>query len=253
MNMRLICKFGITSGMLMALAGTVYGSPITFFGEDLNGNPAAVITHPNSDAARNSFFSNLVGVGTETFEGITPGTAPPLPITFPGAGTATLTGSGGSVNSLTPGTTNGAGRFAISGSNYFEVSISDFAINFSAPIAAFGFYGTDIGDFGGALTLTLTETGGGTVTLPVNNLLGSGTGSLEDGSVLYFGFYDTTQTYTSIAFNNNAAGTDFFGFDDFSVGSLQQVQPSVPEPSSLIGLVGFGLIGFAALRQRKAR
>lgn len=257
-------KLGIAAAMLALIGGTAYANPVTFFGEDLNGNPDAVLaSHPNSDAANSAFFTNLVGVGTETFEGIAAGSIPPIPITFAGAGTATITDSGqGGVNVQNnlqsfpfDNGTNGVGRFAISGDQYLEVDSGGFAINFNNPggIAAFGFYATDLGDFGGDLTLTLTALNGTTSVLDVHNMTSpNGTGSPEDGSVVYFGFYDTATAYTSIAFNNSQAGIDSFGFDNFSVGSLQQIQPSVPEPSSLAGLFGLGLAAFAAARRRRS-
>ena len=93
-----------------------------------------------SDDAQNSFFNNLTGVSTETFEEFNNGESN-LNVTFPGSGiTANL--SGGTIQNF-----SSAGRFAISSPNYYNADTSTFAINFTAPIAAFGFYGTDIGDF----------------------------------------------------------------------------------------------------------
>jgi hypothetical protein len=188
------------------------------------GNAGVRISHPNADAARTNFFSNLSGVGTESFESFPAGSTTVSP-NFGAAGTATL--SGGTVQSQ-PSGTNGAGRYPISGNQFYETSNATFTIAFNQPIAAFGFYGIDIGDFGGQLTLHAT--GGGDVILTVPNNISSA----ADGSVLYFGFYDTAATYTSISFGNTAAGTDFFGFDDFSIGSTSQVVAGVPEPGTLL-------------------
>lgn len=227
-------------------AAPVFASPVIFFGEDVNmaGDPnQAVFT--NADNARNTFFANLTGVGVETFEGIATGTTSPIMLTFPGAGTATLNGSGnvGSGN-------DGSGRYPVSGTQYYYAGANDFSIAFSTGISAFGFYGTDIGDFGGQLTLTLTGSNGVT-TLTVPNTIGSG-GSTS-GSNLYWGFYDTANTYTSISFGNNSGGADIFGFDDFSVGSLAQVTPQpAPEPATWAMMVGgFGALG-ATMRKRRS-
>lgn len=67
----------------------VQAAPVEFFGVDLTGSAGGnLLVQPNSDAARNSFFSNLTGVGTETFESYTVGTVAPLALSFGSAGTA---------------------------------------------------------------------------------------------------------------------------------------------------------------------
>lgn len=230
----------IAGSMLAALCSGAAAAPVTFFGEDANnGGPPVAPT--NSNAARTSFFGNLVGVGTETFDGIAVGTGTPFSVSFPGAGTANITGSG----SVTA--TPNAGRYAISGANYYSTGTGDFTITFSAPIAAFGFFGIDVGDFGGQLSLALTDTLSNVTNLVVPHTVGSG-GS-NSGSILYFGFYDQVTQYTSISFNNPST-TDAFGFDSFSVGGLQQVTPGVPEAATwAMMLIGFAGLAFASRRR----
>jgi hypothetical protein len=249
MKFRLLAAAGL---ILASVSTQSFAAPVTFFGEDVNttGDPNQA-PFTNATAASNSFLSNLTGVGTETFESFATGTTAPLALSFPGAGTATLSGAGVSVvsgNDL-------SGRYPFSGTQYIETSSASFSVGFSSPIAAFGFYGTDIGDFGGQLTLTLTDHLGVVSTLTVPNTIGT-LGSTS-GSNLYFGFYDTGDTYTSIVFGNNSGGADTFGFDDMTVGSLQQVTPNAtPLPAALplfaTGLGALGLLGWRRKRKSTA-
>lgn len=222
----------------LAMTAPAQAAPVTFFGEDLS-NGTVLTAHPKSDAARNSFFSNLSGVGTETFEGFATGTNAPIVVDFGTAGMATLTGTG----TITSGPTN-SNQYPISGTKFFDTT-GTFLLKFSSPVAAFGFYGTDIGDVGASLVLTLTGSNGTTM-LPVPNKVDN---TLADGSALYFGFYDTTNTYSSISFVG--AGGDVFGFDDFSIGSRTQVAPNpVPEPAS-VALLAAAAAAAALVRRRR--
>lgn len=229
---------------LLASVGTslsAHAAPTLYFGENLNPM-GAVSGDPLT--ARNSFLSQLTGVGTDGFETQARGTTTPLALTFAGSAgdiTATLTGAGDVADATTD---VNAGRFNTSagGKQWRRVS-GDFEINFSTAISAFGFYGTDIGDFNGKVTIDLTDTNNN-----VTNYLLDTTLNGPNGSLLFWGFIDTTTSYTKIAFGNTNAGTDFFGFDDMTIGDRQQVR--VPEPASL-ALVGLSLLALTATRRRR--
>lgn len=234
--------FLLAMTMLFLFANTTYANLMTFFGED-SGNPppnTRLTSHDNADQARNDFFSNLSGVGTEDFEGFAPGTTP-TNIGFPGAGTATFTGFA-RVENLPTGTN--VGRYPISGNQYLD--FLGFAnVGFSQQISAFGFYGTDIGEFDGQVTLETFSGGTSTnlITIPTSP-------ENPPVTVIYYGFI-TDSPFDKVVFGNTGGQGDFFGFDDFTIGTTEQVvgDSPVPEPATVF-LVSFGLIGLGAFRRK---
>ena len=226
-------------------ASSAHAGYTTFFGEDSNNSPdIPLATTPKADGSRDAFLSKLKSPGIETFEGQTPGTGAPLTISFPGSSgnlSATLTGGEGTVESVTPGKTNGAGRYSVpspTSSNFWEVgagassALTTFTVTFGQSIAAFGFYGIDIGDFGGQLQLMLST--GETLTVPNTQ----GSGGSTDGSVLFFGFIadSPADQFNSISFQMSVGerDVDVFAFDNFTIADSGQVTPpAVPEPGTL--------------------
>jgi hypothetical protein len=231
----------------LAVAAAVCATPLqaqVYFGLDNTGSASSRAALVNSTAAQSNFLAQLSGVGTESFESFPLLTAAPLELSFAGAGTATLSGSGcvsnisrsacsNSQNASTPGGTNGFGRYPISGTNYYEVDAGNFRIDFSGQVAAFGFFGVDIGEFGGTLALRFFN--GASVLLEQDVAIAQG-----DGSAFYFGYINAANPFTAVEFVRGGSGGDVFAFDDMTIGSRQQVV-GVPEPSSLaLLLVGLG-------------
>ncbi len=247
-----------------------------YFGEDLGlGEDTRLLSTPQADTARNNFLSNLAGsVGTQTLERFSPGSSTPPNISFPGAGTATLNG-GGFVSNVSTGT-NGSGRYPISGNQFYDTGGDAFSLSFSQPVASFGFYGTDIGDFSGQLTLSLLNSSNTTKTLTVSNSI-NGLG----GSALYYAVIaqDPDEVFTRATFGTTLSGSniDVFGFDDFTIGSLEQVgtptpiptppvgtptpiptppvgtPAPVPEPSSVLGTLVFGALSIGSVLKGKLK
>jgi hypothetical protein len=241
-------RLGAGTFVALVLIGATAGSagaaplpPRIFFGEDLGlGEFTRLPTFSHAAAAEAAFLASLAGVGTQSFESFTTGTRNPS-LAFAGSSgtiTALLAGSGTVRRNATG--TNGFGRYPVAGSQYFD-SGSNFSITFSTPIAAFGFYGVDIGDFNGQIVLTLDGTAG---SYNLGNTI-SGPG----GSVLFWGLISDVP-FTSISFGNTFPGTDVFGFDRMTIGDTGQVVvvPAV-EPASAALLA----LGCAAAAWKKAR
>ena len=115
---------------------------------------------------------------------------------------------------------------SVLGGTIFLYAQDNFTVAFSNPISAFGFFGTDIGDNGGQLTLTLTDTNGVISTLDIPHTLVSD-GSTT-GSNLYFGFYDKSTLYTQIVFGTSAPDADGFGIDNLSIGYATPLPTALP-------------------------
>ena len=229
-----------------------------FSGVDFNtsGDNTPLTSFPNSDQARDLFFSRLSNIGTESFEGFAGsagGTAPPAPFLIGfavpgGALDATVVDEGNSAKIYNGPDGNGA--YAISDTNYVRFTVprggsgTSFLIDLSQPAAAFGFYTTDLNPQSG-LILEVSNNGGVLSTLTAF----TEDGERQSGSATYFGFLADSpfEQFTRVRFIVDGTN-DVIGFDDFSVGSLEQVQP-VPGPLPLLG-VGAAFGWSRRMRQR---
>ncbi len=220
------------------LPATANAAATIYFGE--NQSPAGGVSG-DPLTARNAFLAALTaGVSTEDFESEAVG-APSVPLTFVGGlGTinGNLTGTGAIRNSPSFGT------YATSGSQFYDNEFEAFTISFATAIAAFGFYGTDIGDISQALQVTLDIGLSSERVFTVANTING-----NNASLLFWGITDVANPFTTVTFAQS--GSDRFGFDDLTVGDVKQVK-GVPEPAAwAMMLAGFGLVGGAMRRREK--
>ena len=205
---------------------------------------------PIATAAETAFLAELLGVGTETFESFAASSTTPLLLAFPGAGNATLSQGSGIIESVAAGTTDGNGRYGVSPTKFLEVDANatsngnNLRIDFQNPVAAFGFYGIDIGDFAGTLKIVTDNAAIGTLDVPTAPF------ALADGSVLFWGIITSPADgpISQIVFRTTAGEGDVFGFDNMTIGSREQVDPTphpAPAPLAIAGLP----IAFGSLRK----
>jgi len=245
----------VATGLMTAMALFAISQPAsaaslqTFFGID-QGNGTPPTAPVNSLTARNSFLSAFTSTGVENLNSFTLGSFP-TSVSFPSTSvTANSTIANGSSNFVAGGPDNGA--FATSGTQFLDTAGSvNTTFAFSAPVAGFGLYATDMSDGGTAadqLQLLLTLEGGGTATVTT-----SLTTSNSNANLFFFGVASTNpaERITAIQITNSfPTEGDVFGMDDLTIGT-SLAGTATPEPGTFMFL-GTGFAGLLALfvRQR---
>jgi hypothetical protein len=221
--------------------------PQTYFGEDLNDSlqppdaipdaPTRLPSSPNATREANRFLSRLSGASTESFEGFSAG-AEPATLTF-GADTATLSGFR-EVFDIPTETFNGV--YPLTGDKTLVLQANSegnfFRLDFNEPQGAFGFFCTDIE--AAQLRVTLVTQGGSRTDFDLPFTLPQGS-----GGAAFFGVIDTGAPFVSVEFSRVGTSGDGFGFDDLTIGRVEQIQPEPPSASidlyagiEIIGTIG---------------
>jgi len=269
-------KSGTVAVGLVLVAVAAQASPLYFFG-NLPTAGGVFPSDPNSapPAKQGEFVTAVAVTNTETFESSTVGLLGGIAYGFSNsmsvfAASATLSQStavppllGARVRS----SSNVSGRFnttnGASSGGWIE-SDSAFTISLGSDAGAFGFYGTDFGDFDGTLTISLYRTVNGVDQLVEDNAFTDSSGAplqprntttAQDGSLLFFGFA-SDQLFNKMVFtiNQGSGPLDYLGFDDIMIGNLRTpTGGNIPEPGSL-ALAGLALFaaGWARKVQRRA-
>lgn len=219
-----------------------------FFGEDRGigeawPNNSQSVARPtnrvHSLQAAATFAARLPGVIAESFETFADESAPTI-VHF-GAHTATLAGSRSVVTVTDPTATwEGGGLYPISGKNmlYLQANAPGFfVLTFDRPQAAFGFFGTDLGEPNGLRVAVVTPSGETkSWDVPITRPTAS-------GSAFFFGIIDKTNPFVRVEFSRIGDDTtDGFGFDDFTIATEDQVTT----PANLyVVTLGSGVLGYA--------
>jgi hypothetical protein len=271
----ILAATAITAWSGMACAGFV-----TTFGQNSNlVSPNVPMTfYPEVANARDTF----IGAGSPSFfdfESSTLGSidpslgGTPLAATLGGVG-ITISGAAAVASNATNVTKSG--RYSVSGvsdddtsdafvpaqgNRFIEATAkasgsSSFQLVFDRAVQSFGFFATDIGDFGGLLTLELTLAGGGTRLILPGGFDPDGAPAPSDrasGSVLFFGVSTSlaSEYFTAVRFlSTGGTQDDVFGFDMFTLVAAPGGPNPTPLPGSLV-LVGAALGGLALVRRRR--
>lgn len=211
----------------------INATPLTFWEQDTSAT-IPLLSHPNADAARDSFLAAVPLNFTENFDSITG--IPTDGYTTISSATLHFGSITGMISPLTEGSSNLVfrhlssgqiwGTYPISGNQYLGDNVG-FRMILSQQVVGVGLYITD--DEVNPLRLDFYRAGAlvASATMPLS-------GPLSDGPVHYFAYLDTANPFDRIDFVG-ASPNDGYAYDNITLGVI-------PEPSSWI-LVALCLVG----------
>lgn len=271
----LAIKLSIISAVLAALAPAANALSL-FEGYDANPNNQTVLPEADRTNTSAAFFNFLQAIDngsvtTESFEDLPTsqaidglsqdisGVTADFSYLKPDNSSAT----GGSTTKVqlanSSGMTN-SGTYPTDGEKGISINSSNqFSIDFSAPLAAFGFWGTDLGDRNNQLTVELLRDGT-SVGSQLIDFLGADAG---DSSVFFFGGLadNPAEQFNQVRLISSAK-SDAIGLDQLTIATPEQVAQAIiastgsgtatnpnssgdaaaiPTPALLPGLIGFGI------------
>jgi hypothetical protein len=212
---------------LLAIASSARAEIEIYFGEDVspfwpnNINAVPRIYPAKSLAVCNQFRARLVDAITESFETYTRYSTP-TNITF-GTTIATLSGNR-QVDRVSNVIDTLNGVFPITGTNFLILPVDQvgfFAVGFSEPQAAFGFFGTDFGEFA-QMQLSFIGTNGMKTDMNVPVVQPQ-----ESGGCFFLGVISRDAPFVRVEFTR-IGSPDGFGLDDMIIATAAQVLPAQP-------------------------
>jgi hypothetical protein len=196
---------------------------LVFYFAEVLPSPAESLQAPPT-TERATFMARLTVSGSEGWEsGVSLGD-PMDAYAFTTNGVTATIGAASAGATFVDAAFDGLFNTTPGGTFYAQMSFDDgfggfvpVTFTFSTPVAAFGCYLTDIGDFGGDLTVTLNKTGGGTVVHSVPSTSGT------TGWLAFWGFVDdSSQTYDSIEMVSNDV-SEAIAIDDVVMATFAQL------------------------------